>query len=226
MARGEALEAVDRALQPVVIGFREDPRNLRRCGAIADPAALQAFLQPRHQIGKAGGGLDDGCGFWFRRGDCRLRSVQPERRRWRSDRRGRLAELSGELAALNGLAAGSWDAAVVDELGFGPSDLAVDKVRFDAFLWTSLDPLLRGLGVTHLQVCGVVTNICVRSTVHDAFFLGYDVVVVSDAVAATGAREQESSLWDIETHFGIVRDHHQVLRLLAGEGPGPGAAGG
>jgi len=28
--------------------------------------------------------------------------------------------------------------------GWTPADLTVDKVRFDAFLWTSLDPLLHG----------------------------------------------------------------------------------
>src|ERR1700756_4788911 len=61
-------------------------------------------------------------------------------RRGRADEGQRLSELSGELAAMDGLAAGSWDAAVVDELGSGPDDLFIDKVRFDAFLWTSLDP--------------------------------------------------------------------------------------
>ena len=35
--------------------------------------------------------------------------------------------------------------------------------------WTSLEPLLRGLGVTELAVCGVVTNLCVETTVRSAF---------------------------------------------------------
>ena len=69
-----------------------------------------------------------------------------------------------------------------------PADLTVDKVRFDAFLWTSLDPLLRGLGVTHLQVCGVVTNICVESTVRAAFMRDYRVTLLGDACAAQTAR--------------------------------------
>ena len=61
-----------------------------------------------------------------------------------------------EGAALIGnspeLAGESWDAEVCAELGCGPDDLVVDKVRFDAFQWTSLEPLLRGLGVTDLAV--------------------------------------------------------------------------
>lgn len=61
---------------------------------------------------------------------------------------------------------------------------------------------------------GVVTNICVRATVHDAFFLGYQVVVPQDCVAATGVREQASTLFDIATHFGWVTDSSQVLNAL------------
>ena len=111
--------------------------------------------------------------------------------------------------------AGSWGAQIVPELRPEPGDHIVPKRRYSAFFGTGLDLLLRELEVTSLVVVGVVTNICVRSTVHDAFFLGYDVVVDRDAVAATGTREQESSLWDIETHFGLVADHREVLDMLA-----------
>lgn len=63
-------------------------------------------------------------------------------------------------------------------------------------------------------VMGVVTNICVRSTVHDAFFHGYSVIVPQDCCAATGPREQESSLYDISTHFGIVSDAQGVVAAI------------
>jgi ureidoacrylate peracid hydrolase len=96
--------------------------------------------------------------------------------------------LSGDLAAMGGLAAGSWDAAVVDEFGAGPDDLYIDKARFDAFLWTSLDPLLRGLGTESLVVCGVVTNICVESTVRAAFMRDYRVTLLADGCAARTTR--------------------------------------
>jgi ureidoacrylate peracid hydrolase len=40
------------------------------------------------------------------------------------------------------------------------------------------------------------------------------VVVPEDSVAATGPREQESSLYDIATHFGIVSDSRSVVAGL------------
>ncbi|HVT68062.1 MAG TPA: isochorismatase family cysteine hydrolase [Trebonia sp.] len=106
----------------------------------------------------------------------------------RADEGQRLTELSRGLAEVGSLAAGSWDAAVIDDLGARPDDLYIDKVRFDAFLWTSLDPLLRGLAVDSLAVCGVVTNICVESTVRAAFMRDYRVTLLADCCAARTPR--------------------------------------
>jgi ureidoacrylate peracid hydrolase len=109
---------------------------------------------------------------------------------------------------------GSWGARVIDDLEARPDDIYVIKRRYSAFFNTDLDLTLRDLEVNTVIVMGVVTNICVRSTVHDAFFLGYQVVVPEDAVAATGPREQDSSLYDIATHFGIVSDSRTVVAGL------------
>ena len=68
---------------------------------------------------------------------------------------------------------GSWGAAVIDDLEPRPDDLYVVKRRYSAFFNTDLDVTLKDLKIDTCVVCGVVTNICVRSTVHDAFFLGY-----------------------------------------------------
>ncbi|PYM41677.1 MAG: cysteine hydrolase [Candidatus Rokuibacteriota bacterium] len=114
---------------------------------------------------------------------------------------------------------GSWGAQVIEDLDPRPDDLYIVKRRYSAFFNTDLDLTLRDLQVNTLVIFGVVTNICVRSTVHDAFFLGYQVVVPEDCVAATGPREQESSLYDIGTHFGIVADSEQVTGALLRSAP-------
>jgi ureidoacrylate peracid hydrolase len=115
--------------------------------------------------------------------------------------------------------AGSWGAQVIDELKPEPGDHAVGKRRYSGFYDTDLDTLLRELGVKTLIVTGCVTNICVRSTVHDAFFRGYEVIVPKDCVEATDQREQDSSLWDIETHFGEVTDAASVIARFKATAP-------
>jgi ureidoacrylate peracid hydrolase len=109
---------------------------------------------------------------------------------------------------------GTWGAEVVDGLDQQDSDLRIIKRRFSGFFNTDLDLTLKDMEIDTVIVMGVVTNICVRSTVHDAFFHGYRVVVPQDCVAATGPREQDSSLYDIATHFGWVSDAADVTRAL------------
>ena len=110
--------------------------------------------------------------------------------------------------------AGTGGSLVVPELTRDPTDRDLVKRRYSAFFGTDLDLWLRGLGIRHLVICGVVTNICVRSTVHDGFFLGYDVIVPTDGCLATGPREQASSLYDIETHFGRLATSDEVCAAL------------
>lgn len=109
---------------------------------------------------------------------------------------------------------GTWGVEIIEDLGALREEIHVIKRRYSAFFQTDLDLTLKDMQVAQLVVFGVVTNICVRSTVHDAFFNGYDVVVPRDCCAATGPREQESSLYDIATHFGIVSDSEAIYRSL------------
>ncbi len=109
----------------------------------------------------------------------------------RPDEGAALIRNSPELAGVDGLRARTWDSDVCEELGCGPGDLVVDKVRFDAFQWTSLEPLLRGLGVTDLMICGVVTNICVESTARSAFMRDFPVTLLEDCCAAKTRRLHE-----------------------------------
>lgn len=108
----------------------------------------------------------------------------------------------------------TWGSGIVAELDPQPQDHIVLKRRYSGFFQTDLDLTLKDMQCDTVVVMGVVTNICVRSTVHDAFFLGYRVLVPHDCVAATGPREQESSLYDIGTHFGIVTDAASVATAL------------
>jgi nicotinamidase-related amidase len=112
----------------------------------------------------------------------------------RPDEGAALIRNSPELAGVSGLSDGTWDADVCEELGCAPDDLVVDKVRFDAFQWTSLEPLLRGLDVTALMICGVVTNICVETTARSAFMRDFPVTLLADCCAAKTRRLHELSV--------------------------------
>lgn len=114
---------------------------------------------------------------------------------------------------------GTWGTQVIEDHEVLPDDRLVRKARYSAFFQTDLDLLLRDDMITQLIVFGVVTNICVRSTVHDAFFQGYEIIVPHDACAGTGDREHRSSLYDIATHFGTVCTSTDIVASLADGAP-------
>jgi ureidoacrylate peracid hydrolase len=112
------------------------------------------------------------------------------------------------------LVAGSWDAAVTDDLMPLDGDTLVDKNRFDAFLFTDLEVVLRALGITRLLVAGVVTNVCVESTVRSAAQRDFDVTVASDCTAAADGFHQPA-LRGMEAVFASVSGWRQAAERLA-----------
>jgi ureidoacrylate peracid hydrolase len=106
---------------------------------------------------------------------------------------------------------GTWGAELHPGLGVADGERVLSKRRYSAFFQTDLDLYLREHDIAKVVVTGVALNICVRSTVHDAFYNGYQVVVVPDASRATGDREMASTLYDIETHYGDVQSTDDVI---------------
>jgi ureidoacrylate peracid hydrolase len=106
---------------------------------------------------------------------------------------------------------GTWGAELHPGLGVADGERVLSKRRYSAFFQTDLDLYLREHDIAKVVVTGVALNICVRSTVHDAFYNGYQVVVVPDASRATGEREMASTLYDIETHYGDVQSTDDVI---------------
>lgn len=79
---------------------------------------------------------------------------------------------------------GSPGAELVPEVGPDPRDLVVPRLHgMTPFTSTSLDQLLRNLGVTTVVATGVSVNLGVTGLVLVAVDLGYQVVLVRDAVA-------------------------------------------
>jgi ureidoacrylate peracid hydrolase len=60
----------------------------------------------------------------------------------------------------------------------------VTKHRYDAFLNTDLDLILRANRVDTVVLCGVATNVCVETTARAAFVRDYYVVVAEDTWGA------------------------------------------
>lgn len=83
-----------------------------------------------------------------------------------------------------GLVEGSPEAEVILELGRDPRDIEIARYHgMTPFTSTSLDQILRNLGITTVVAIGNSVNIGVLGLVMVAVDLGYQVVVARDAVA-------------------------------------------
>jgi nicotinamidase-related amidase len=113
------------------------------------------------------------------------------------------------------LMAGSWAAAVVDELDQKPEDICVDKYRMSGFWDTPLDSILRNLGKTTLLFAGVNADQCVMATLQDANFLGYDCILVKDCTATTSPEYcWLATLYNVKQCFGFVTDLQAILEAI------------
>lgn len=120
-------------------------------------------------------------------------------------------ELRGKL-----LTFGTWDFAIVDELAPKPGEVVIVKSRYSGFAGTSLDAVLRSRGVRSLLMVGIASNVCVESTLRDAYFLEYWPVMVADATMPAGSREiQAATEYNVRTFFGWVAKAEDVATAVS-----------
>jgi nicotinamidase-related amidase len=89
------------------------------------------------------------------------------------------------------------------------------KKRYDCFVATDLEFLLKSHGINTLLVTGVNTSSCVLATVTAANVRDYAAVVVEDCVdTMDGPELHEASLLCIRSAFGWVMSSEQIVQSL------------
>jgi len=119
-------------------------------------------------------------------------------------------ELAGKI-----LTHGSWDYDFVDSLRPEPGEFIVPKARYSGFCGTDLENILRARDIRHLIFCGIATNVCVESTIRDAYHREYFCILTHDAAQQSGpAFVQDAVLYSMETFLGWVTDTDSVCTTL------------
>ena len=126
-------------------------------------------------------------------------------------------EILPALADVKSLAAGTWDAELVDELVPTDADFVLDKNRYSAFYGTGLEPILTSLKVNTLVLCGVTTNMCVETTARDAGQRDYRVFVAGDACGELEKARHDMALNTLGFGFGWVVEIDDVLSAWSGD---------
>ncbi len=115
------------------------------------------------------------------------------------------------------VAAGTWEAEVIEELAPRPDDYIIPKYRWSAFHQTYLDLALRVRQVNTLLVSGGSTDIGVASTAFAARDLDYHLVIVRDACTSPEEENHDQFMRRIFPRMARVRTTDEVLAMLGGE---------
>lgn len=111
--------------------------------------------------------------------------------------------------------AGTKGAEVIPELGPVEGDYIVPKRRYSGFFQTTLDMLLRELGVKTVVLTGLHAHMCVRHTAADAYQNGYEVVAASDCMDSFTKEDYEYGIKYLRDTYGaLVMTGAEVLSNL------------
>ena len=109
--------------------------------------------------------------------------------------------------------AGTEGAEFIDELSPADGELVFHKHRYSAFKGTDLDMMLRAHGIQTVVPTGVSTNVCVESTLRDAFEYNYYVCVPKDGVASWNMDLHAATLTTVDARFGLLTTCAEVMGI-------------
>jgi nicotinamidase-related amidase len=99
-------------------------------------------------------------------------------------------------------------------------DLVVVKTRYSGFAGTTLDSQLRTRGIRYLFFAGIATNVCVESTLRDAYSQDYWPILIADGTMPAGPPSlQEATLFNVENFFGWTIRSQDFLAAIQSSKP-------
>ncbi len=115
------------------------------------------------------------------------------------------------LLKKGGLRKGTWGSEIIEDLKPEPNDFIVEKSRYNAFYNSNLELVLKSLKVDTLIFAGITTEICVESTLREAFSRDFKNILVKDCVNAFDRKRHEATLRVVKYGLGYVVDSNNLI---------------
>jgi nicotinamidase-related amidase len=96
---------------------------------------------------------------------------------------------------------------IIDEIEKKDLDVVIKKYKISPFFKTDLDAQLDG--IEEIVVAGILTNLCVRSLVQDAYDRDFEITVIKDCCQALDIETHEFTLKDLKE----TREEIEILEV-------------
>jgi nicotinamidase-related amidase len=109
----------------------------------------------------------------------------------------------------------NWD--IIDDTYPIPGEYIVDKAGKGAFGQSNLPLILRNLGITHLVITGITTDVCVHTIMREANDNGYWCLLLKDGTGATDYGNYKAAIKQIKMQggvFGWVSDSPRFVKAV------------
>lgn len=110
---------------------------------------------------------------------------------------------------------GSWAGKIIDEIEPQGDEIVIRKSSSSVFMSSSINYVLRNIGIKHLLICGIVTDQCVESAIRDATDLGYTITQLPDACAAISEDMHNASIASIAVYCDHQVDTDTAVDTLS-----------
>lgn len=117
------------------------------------------------------------------------------------------------------LVRGSKSWGIVKEVEPVDGEILIDKAGKGAMGVSNLHMTLQNLGITHLVIVGITTDVCVNTIMTEANDLGFWCLILKDCTGATDQGNYEAAIKSTKMQggvFGWVSDSTQFIEALAG----------
>lgn len=95
----------------------------------------------------------------------------------------------------------NWD--IIDDLYPVEGEYIIDKAGKGAFGQSNLPLLLKNLGITHLVITGITTDVCVHTIMREANDNGYWCLLLKDGTGATDYGNHQAAVKQVKMQGGV-----------------------
>lgn len=96
-------------------------------------------------------------------------------------------------------------------------EYVIDKAGKGAFGSSTIHMVLKNLGITHIVICGITTDVCVHTIMREANDYGYWCVLMKDGTGATDEGNHHAAIKSVKMQggvFGNVTDSEHFIKAI------------